>query len=428
MTHRTISLAGACMALWLLAAPTPAGAQPEMPPAPVVVAAVVSRDVAPTHTFVGTVHALHDSTVGGEVEGLVVELLAREGDRVKKDQPVAKLRTRGLELQIASAKGLLDSRREELRELENGARKGELEQSRARVAAAVANAEYAKWQLDSSRKLYEAKQGPEGNFQLARSGARRADALLEAAQAELALLEEGPRRERIAAAKAALRAQEAAVGLLEDKLERHTVRAPFDGYVVAEHTEVGEWLQQGGAVVQIAALDRVDVVVPVLEDYVPKLTIGSSATVHVHAVGNGRIEGKLAVIVPSADPRTRTFPVKVRVTNRPSAAGLALKAGMSANVTLSVGKPEPALLVPKDALVLGGRTAVLYVVDVTDAQAGIGTARPVPVELGPADGDLIAIRADLPVGTLVTTRGNERLRPGQTVKFTKTGDEPGRDG
>jgi RND family efflux transporter MFP subunit len=207
-----------------------------------------------------------------------------------------------------------------------------------------------------------------------------------------------------------VRVQEAEVARLEDLLERHTIRAPFQGYVVAEHTEVGEWLDKGEPVAEIFALDVVDVTIPVLEDYVSHLTVGMPVVVSVGAVSEEKLLGKVALVVPTADVRARTFPVKVRLQNRPSGGTLLLKAGMFARATIAVGKKTLALLVPKDAIVLGGRKPVIYVLDGT-------FARPVPVDLGVAEDSLIQVFGDVKAGQRVVVRGNERLhKQGQQVR------------
>ena len=86
---------------------------------------------------------------------------------------------------------------------------------------------------------------------------------------------------------------------------------------------------------------------------------------------------------------------------------------MFVRVWLDVGEPTPQLLVPKDALVLGGPAPIVYVV--TPSPEGPPTVRPVPVKTGESMGTLICVMAELAVGDLVVTRGNERLRPGQQV-------------
>ena len=97
------------------------------------------------------------------------------------------------------------------------------------------------------------------------------------------------------------------------------------------------------------------------------------------------------------------------VSNPRDASGHTLKAGMLARVTLAVAPPKQAMLVPKDALVLGGPVPVVYVV-AADPQTRQLIASPVPVQLGVADGDQMQVLGNLQVGQTVVVRGNERLR------------------
>ncbi|MBM4023329.1 MAG: HlyD family secretion protein [Planctomycetes bacterium] len=77
-----------------------------------------------------------------------------------------------------------------------------------------------------------------------------------------------PRREKIAQAAAAVAAQEAEVERIDDQLAKHTIRAPFAGWVVERFTEKGQWLSRGGLVARIAELDRVKIVA-----HVPELSV-----------------------------------------------------------------------------------------------------------------------------------------------------------
>jgi hypothetical protein len=96
---------------------------------------------------------------------------------------------------------------------------------------------------------------------------------------------------------------------------------------------------------------------------------------------------------------------------------------MLARLTLAVAPPKRALLVPKDALVLGGPAPVVYVV-AADPRTQQMVAAPVSVQLGVADGAEIQVRGNLQAGQKVVVRGNERLMPGASVSV---GDEPRRD-
>ncbi|MHC4223631.1 MAG: efflux RND transporter periplasmic adaptor subunit [Planctomycetota bacterium] len=387
-----------------------------MPPTPVETATVERREIVAERSFVGTLEAVRASTVGGELEGLVVEYLVREGDRVEKGQVLAKLRTKLIEARVAAAKAQLELRRQELAELENGARPDELEEARARTAQAKAELEYREWKVLSARRLFDASTISEDEVKDASFAALSAQEKLKEAQASFRLVEAGPRKERIAQAKARMEAQQAEVKRLEDDLDRHTLRAPFSGYVVREHTEVGEWLAKGAPVAELVALDEVDVTVPVMEDYVHGLKRGMEVPVTVDAFKDRTFPGKLVAIVPRADARARTFPVRIRVANVQEGGTVLLKSGMFARIRLNVGEKMDAIVVPKDALVLGGPSPMVYVVDPKSS-----TVRPVPVATGVAVDDFIQVLGPLAPGDKVVTRGNERLRPGQSVALPTKG-------
>jgi multidrug efflux pump subunit AcrA (membrane-fusion protein) len=381
-----------------------------MPPTPVAVAEIVEREVTAQRSFVGAVEPVRRTIVDSEVEGLVTEYRAEEGQRVEAGAPLALLRTRLAEIALLAARAELKLRQEELRELRNGSRPEEVAQARAKLAAAEATRGLRQWRLERAQELFGTSVITEDELKEARMGADVAEELLAEARAGFTLVETGPRAERIAQAEARVETQAAEVARLEDELERHTIRAPFAGYVVKEHTEVGAWLGKGTAVAELVALDEVDVVAPVVEDYVLGVKVGQPVTLTVGALDGRVFEGKVAAIVPAADPRARTFPVKVRLANPREGDEPRLKAGMFVTMHLPVGGTEMAQLVPKDALVLGGARPVVYVVGPENKVI------PVPVETGLSVDDLIQVRGALAKGQAVVVRGNERLMPGQTVQ------------
>ena len=92
---------------------------------------------------------------------------------------------------------------------------------------------------------------------------------------------------------------------------------------------------------------------------------------------------------------------------------------------MAVGPPEPALLVPKDSLVLGGRRPRIFVVrDGAPSDDGQCTVDSIDVQLGVASGNFIQVKGQVYEGQRVIDRGNERLRPGQVVRIIST-DIPG---
>ncbi|WP_169980176.1 efflux RND transporter periplasmic adaptor subunit [Tautonia rosea] len=417
-----LPLVAAVLAMLAALATGPAASAQQTGPTPVAVSTVVSRSVADGRSFVGSVVPVRESTVGSTVEERVAEFLVAEGDRVEAGQPLAKLRTRTLEIELAGAKAELEAMRQELAELENGTRPEELEQGRAELARAAALRDFAQAARRRIEGLIRNRQASAQELDEVVSNAEAAEQAYNSAQAALDLLIAGPRAEQVARARAKVAAQEEVINRLEDRLAEHTIVAPFTGYVVTEFTEVGQWLGRGDPVVALVELDRVDVEASVIEDDIRYISVGTSARVEVSSLPDKAFTGDVALVVPQADLRSRSFPVKVRLTNEDAHGSPILKAGMIARVTLPVGPEHPALLVPKDALVLGGPSPRVYVFEPLSGgdDPALGTVQPVSVTLGVASGGLVEVTGPLEVGQRVVVQGNERLRPGQEVRILRT--------
>lgn len=384
------------------------------------VSPVVQQEIAAGQTFVGTVMPLKKAIIGSAVDGRVIEFPMNEGDRVERGQTLAQLLTDTIQLECEAAEAELDLRKEELAELENGSRPEEIEQARARMIGAEARMNFMRARRTRAENLFNRNQAisEEERDEMVSAAIEAEQAYLETKEA-YQLTVEGPRKEQIAQGRAQVAMQQATVDRLKDQISKHTIVSRFPGYVTAEHSEVGQWVKQGDPVAEVAELDEVEVTAYVVEQHVPFLRLGMPVQVEIPAIPNRTFEGQLTAIVPQADVQARTFPVKVRVKNETTDAGPLLKSGMYARVTLPTGNRQSALLVPKDALVLGGQQTMVYVVDGAGPDAKQGKVRPVPVQLGVASGRLMQVSGPLQPGQLVVVRGNERLRPGQDVQVKR---------
>ncbi|MFM9964599.1 MAG: efflux RND transporter periplasmic adaptor subunit [Planctomycetaceae bacterium] len=401
---------------------SPASAQ--FGPAKVTVVEIIERDLSSGRAFVGTVQAARHSSVGSAVSGRVTEFLVREGDAVTKNQPLAKLKTRNIEIQIAAANAEFQLRQHELLELKNGTREEEQRESEARMKAADSAKRLALAKLARVKGLIERNAATREEIDEVNAISETATAMHLAAKASFDLVIAGPRPEKIAQAQARADAAKEEVNRLEDILEKHTIKAPFDGYVVAEHTEEGQWIESGKLVAEIVEVNPIEVRVTVQESYVPRLSLGMSARIDVEALPAQTFVGTVTAIVPKADEKSRTFPVRVALKNSKQADGTPLlKPGMFAKVELPVDQKSHVLLVPKDSLVLGGPQPVVYVVTLDDKTKKT-TVRPVPVQLGIALNSWIEVRGELKAKETVVVEGNERLRPGAEVVAVPANIQP----
>jgi RND family efflux transporter MFP subunit len=377
--------------------------------------------LATGQSFVGTVFPARVSDVGSAVDGRLVKLCVLEGEHVEARQPIAELLRGLLEIERVGAVAELDRQRQLLGELTAGTRPEEIDQARAAAEGFEARLEYARSRFERLKRLAERGTSTTDELHDAQAELRQIEAQLRGSRAALALAIAGPRKEQIAQAAAAAAVQEAQVQRIDDQLAKHTIRSPFDGWVIERFAEEGQWVARGGLVARIAELDKVEIEVQVPESSIASLARGVDVRLELDAAPHQTWIGHVERVVPQADLLSRSFPVKVSLENRIVDGQPTLRGGMLARAWLPVGRTGLATVVPKDALVLGGTGALVYVIDAAGATpAGVattGTVRPVQVSLGATIEGSVEVRGGLEPGQLVVIRGNERLRPGMAVTF-----------
>lgn len=333
---------------------TTSQAQNGPPATPVKVAQVSKVDIAPQVQLIGTAQPKVTSLVASDIEGLVEEFSVSEGDFVKKGAVLARLKDSLLQINLKGAK--------------------------ANKADTEAQLRRARTDLKRSTELLASETIADKQY---------TDDLAEVQSLE-----------------ARVRRLEAEIESNLDSIAKKTIRAPFSGFVIKEHTQVGEWVEKGGPIVDMADLSSIEVVIDVPERYIPKLVLGANIKVQVDALNPENFTGKIAAIIPVGDSASRAFPVKVSVDNPNNR----VKGGMLCRVSLAIGKPSSVLAVPKDAVVNMGQQHLVYVVRE-------GVAQPLPVQLGNTSDSMIEVKGSIKAGMQVVTRGNERLRPGQAVEI-----------
>ncbi len=326
----------------------------QMPPSPVRFTEAKEYPLRRMIQLPGTVEAPRVSIVASEVAGLVIEVAAREGVAVTKGQPLAKLRRTNHELNLKAAEAQLQ---------EDQARHKLAERDLARASELFGTKDISQKQMDDARFEFDARQSR-------------------------------------------IEKQKAEIAKIKDELERYTILAPFSGTIVREFTEVGQWLAEGGSVVELMALDQLEVVVDVPERYFATLKLGARTQVIFEALSNLKIEGRISSVIPRADPQARTFRVKVRIPNPAGRIGV----GMLVQISLPEGNSYRAVVVPKDAVVTRGPQRLVFLVN------GNNTITEVAVQTGSGVGSWVEVQGTLQAGQKVVTRGNERLINGQPVQ------------
>jgi len=322
-------------------------------PVPVRVARVEIRSVSDQISLVGTAEAIAKSTIASEVSGIVEYFPVKEGNYIKKGDLLVKLKSTYLKLIL---KGAVAAREK-----------------------SIANLEKAKKELDRVSRLKDVNSIAERKYDEALYNYR-------------ALSQE-------------LLQNKAKIEQLEYEIAQKKVLSPFSGFIAGEHTQMGQWVSTGGAVVTLIDLSKIRITVDVPERYVVLLPAKGSVKVNIKSITDKPLSGKIYAILPQGNSESRTFPVRINLAN----PGFKIRSGMETFVTFDLARTRNALLVPKDSVVTSGENKMVF---------SVAGSKAVPVRVkvtGYFDGN-VAVEGNLKPGDLVVIRGNERLRPGQAVK------------
>ena len=124
------------------------------------------------------------------------------------------------------------------------------------------------------------------------------------------------------------------------------VRAPSSGTIIESPVVRGDYVETGASLFRTADLSLLWVHVHIFEKDLAGIGPGCEAAVRVQAYPGREFKGRLALIDPALDEKTRTVVCRVET---PNAEGL-LKPGMYADVVLTSASKREAVLIPEGAV------------------------------------------------------------------------------
>lgn len=349
--HKTVFvLLGSALALAACSKPAP----PEEPVRAVKVMTVGTDAFTASYEFAGEVKAQVESRLGFRVGGKIIRRQAELGQQVKAGQVLAQLDPQDYKLAADAA--------------------------RAQVAAASTNRDLA---AADYRRYKELK---DQNF-ISGAELERRDTTLKAAQAQL----------EQAQSQLALQGNQANYAALV---------ADVSGVVTAVEAEAGHVVSAGTPVLRIAADGPRDVVFSVPEDKVAAIKVGTPVKVRVWSQAVV-LTGRVREVSVSADPATRTYPVKVALeTKEPPVLGATVYVqpqGLGAT-------GAQVIKLPTSALRQEGKNSAVWVLDPASM-----TLKSQTIQIATADGNEAVVASGLQPGMRVVSAGVHVLAPGQKV-------------
>lgn len=299
-------------------------------------------------TFYGNVD-IRDVALGFRVSGRIAEMKVDEGDAVKVGETIAVLDKQPFLDNLALQTASVDQQTANVAKLEAGSRPEEIEQARADVAERQATLENARGVFDRQQQLSNRDYASKQAYDNAAAQLRSSQAQLKSAEQALKLAVDGPRKEDIAAAHAALEAAKAQKQIAETSLADTGLAAPAGGVILTRAVEPGAIVASGATVYTLSLQEPVWVRAYVGERQLGLIHPGIAVKLYTDTRPGQAYDGQVGFISPVAEftPKTVETPelradlvyrFRVIVKN----ADPALRQGMPVTVRLP-DEPAPAV-------------------------------------------------------------------------------------
>lgn len=201
--------------------------------------------------------------------------------------------------------------------------------------------------------------------------------------------------------------------LMEARLAKATIRAPFSGTIGLRAVSVGDYVKEGQDIVNLESLDPLKVDFKVPELALPLVRDGQTLQVTLDALPDRTYEGKVIAINPLIDANGRSIVIRAQVRNRDGR----LRPGVFARVRLFTSGSKETLVVPEESLFPVGDDKYVYkVVE--------GKATRQKVEIGQRAQGRVEIVNGLAADEVVVTAGVIKLREGVPVTVANMGPPP----
>lgn len=377
-------------------------------PLPVKVAKVHRGNIEEKLFLTGNIEAEAQVDVFSNTVGEMEEIFVERGDVVKRGQIIAMIEHKQLKHKVEQVEASLNVLKAEWAKMEAGARPEELTQAKDRVRRTQADYENAKLTFQRMKYLYE--QGVISKGELDNTQANYTIALAEynSAQENLKLVQQGARQEERQALKAKISEAEATLRLERSKLNDAYITSPMDGIVSKRYLDRGAHVSSSSVILNIVQMDKLKVLIDVVEKDLGLIKIGGPAIIWVDAYPSKIFQGRVSKISPVVDPSSRTAEVEISLPN----PDLLLKPGMYAKVDLVVGSHENVLLVPKIAFLSGEESNKLFI-------HRDGKAYLISVDKGLEDANIVEVINPLQEGEEVIIAGQSNLHSQVPIRVVK---------
>ena len=196
---------------------------------------------------------------------------------------------------------------------------------------------------------------------------------------------------------------------LKNLTENTFLLSPISGVVTARNYDNGDMYAGQMPVLTIMNINPVKVLINVSEAYYPQVKTGMPIDVNFDVLKGENFRGRVNLIYPIIDERTRTFPVEIKLNNNNNK----IRPGMFARVNIEFGKAK-RIVVSDKAIVKQAGSGAKFVYTYSD-----GKVKYKQIEIGRRVDAGYEVQSGLSAGEQVVVAGQSKLIDGTAVNVIK---------
>lgn len=196
---------------------------------------------------------------------------------------------------------------------------------------------------------------------------------------------------------------------LKNLTENTFLLSPISGVITARNYDNGDMYSGQMPVLTVMNINPVKILINVSESYYSQVKTGMPVNIKFDVFEGQTFQGKVNLIYPTIDERTRTFAVEVKINN----SNNKVRPGMFAHVILEFGKAK-SVVVPDKAIVKQAGSGAKYVYAYSD-----GKVQYKQVEMGRRVAADYVILSGLAAGEQIVVAGQAKLVDGASVNVVK---------
>jgi HlyD family secretion protein len=387
---------------------------------------VVRTNLASQVTASGEIKPRTYINLGANAQGRIVDLLVREGDRVRKGQVVARIEAVQATADVAAQRANLATTEADSAAAEAGLKVQDdtIRVQQASIDRARAELERAKINLDRVTQLWEEKLIARQEFDQRKADYDSQSASLREAQARLQQLQaqRAQTAAQVSASQRRIAQAQANLARFTDILAKHDVVAPLDGVVTNLPVRIGETVVPGiqnsaaSTVLTIADMSLITAEIKVDETDIVNVNLGQETEITIDAIPNKKFPGRVIEIGNTALSRStgqaasqsatssseaKDFKVVVALVDPPEE----IRPGLSCSAKITTATRTDVVTIPIQALTVRQKG---------DLEDDAAKNKNTDAKKGPIDLAQERARREEIQGVFVVKAGKAEFRPVET--------------